>query len=82
MDCARYIERNPLRAQLVEHPEDYKWSSFLCYAVGRKNVIIKELNPLYLQLAQSDAERCSIYRDYMLEERPYELLVDKGVGIE
>ncbi len=24
---ARYIERNPVRAKIVEHPEDYLWSS-------------------------------------------------------
>jgi putative transposase len=24
---ARYIERNPVRAKIVEHPEDYPWSS-------------------------------------------------------
>ena len=25
----RYIEANPLRAKLVEHPEDWRWSSFV-----------------------------------------------------
>lgn len=27
----RYIHRNPVRAQMVMHPKDYKWSSYLAY---------------------------------------------------
>lgn len=26
--CARYIELNPVRAGLVQHPKDYRWSSY------------------------------------------------------
>ncbi|MDB6145130.1 MAG: transposase [Pseudomonas sp.] len=26
--CSRYIELNPVRAGMVEHPQDYLWSSF------------------------------------------------------
>ncbi len=26
--CARYIELNPVRAKMVEHPKDYPWSSY------------------------------------------------------
>lgn len=28
LTCSRYIELNPVRAGLVEHPQDYPWSSF------------------------------------------------------
>ena len=28
LECGRYIERNPVRAGLVENPGDYPWSSF------------------------------------------------------
>ena len=28
LNCCRYIELNPLRAGIVDHPGDYKWSSF------------------------------------------------------
>ena len=27
LDCQLYVELNPVRAGLVEHPEDYRWSS-------------------------------------------------------
>ncbi len=30
----RYIHRNPVKAGLCEHPEDWEWSSFRHYATG------------------------------------------------
>ena len=81
LDCARYIERNPIRAGVVKDPEEYQWSSYKRYALGQKDDIITELNPLYMHLASNDAERQRIYKEYVNEERPYELLVDKGLGI-
>ena len=30
----RYIRSNPVKRGLCEHPEDWKWSSFLHYATG------------------------------------------------
>jgi len=30
--CYRYIELNPVAAGMVEHPGDYRWSSFTCNA--------------------------------------------------
>lgn len=82
LDCARYIERNPVRAAMVLDPGKYQWSSYKRYAFGQKDDIITELNPLYTQLASIDAERQRIYKEYVIEERPYELLVSKGLGIE
>jgi len=32
-----YIHRNPLRARMVNRLAEYKWSSYLCYAYGKKN---------------------------------------------
>ena len=28
LSCYRYIELNPVRANMVEHPADYRWSSY------------------------------------------------------
>ena len=28
MSCMRYIELNPVRANMVKHPRDYRWSSY------------------------------------------------------
>ena len=39
--CYRYIELNPVRANIVEHPADYPWSSFRANAQGAKDVLIR-----------------------------------------
>jgi len=35
-ELSRYIHLNPVRAKLVETPEEYKWSSYQCY-IGKEN---------------------------------------------
>jgi REP-associated tyrosine transposase len=37
--CGRYIERNPLRAGMVENPGEYRWSSFPVHADGLQDGI-------------------------------------------
>jgi len=38
--CQRYIELNPVRAGIVAHPGDYRWSSFRAHAQGRVNALL------------------------------------------
>lgn len=76
LDCARYIERNPLRAKIVDNLFTYPWSSFLFYAKGLPNDIIGKVNPVYLELAQDRERRQQIYQERVLEERPYEHIID------
>ena len=38
--CHRYIEMNPVRANMVEHPRDYVWSSYVTNAEGKANPLI------------------------------------------
>jgi putative transposase len=59
-----YIERNPLKAGLVNHPSEYKWSSYNIYAHGVKDSLI-DLSPYYNSLSHNGMERCKIYRDIM-----------------
>jgi putative transposase len=35
----RYMHRNPVKRGLVAKPKDWKWSSFLHYATGKKGVV-------------------------------------------
>ena len=81
LECARYIERNPVRANFVTYPGDYRWSSFSLYAHGEKNDIIKEEDPLYLQLSEIASERQRLYKEYLLQERAYEHVIDQGLRI-
>ncbi|MFH0352562.1 MAG: transposase, partial [Chromatiales bacterium] len=40
LSCYRYIELNPVRAQMVRHPRDYAWSGYRCHAEGREDPLI------------------------------------------
>ena len=77
LDCARYIERNPLRANLVENLSDYPWSSFHFYAAGKQDEIIQEVNPLYLELAPAKEIRQQQYLDFIAKPRAFEDIIDK-----
>jgi len=77
LECARYIERNPVRAKITSNILDYPWSSFSFYARGIDNGIIKTIDPLYPDLAKTELERKQRYQNHVLEERPYEDIVDK-----
>lgn len=76
LECGRYIERNPLRAEIVKDLSQYYWSSYNFYAKSRPDDIITE-NPLYKDMGKTSEERQCHYCDYTLEARPYEKIVDK-----
>ncbi|MFC1807077.1 transposase [Candidatus Omnitrophota bacterium] len=59
--CARYVELNPVRAELVKNPEDYRYSSYKAYAYGYKNDIIT-YDPIYLELGNTNKKRQIAYR--------------------
>ncbi len=80
MECGRYIERNPLRANMVGNLTEYYFSSFNCYSKNRKDDIVT-LNPLYEALSNDPKERMRLYNAYVLEERPYERIIDKEFKI-
>ncbi len=81
LECNRYIERNPLRAELVADLTGYPWSSFSYYAMGAKDDIITLPNPMYLGLGASALVRQGEYKKYIYQERPYDLIVDKAFRI-
>jgi len=56
----RYLDRNPVRAGLVEDPSLYPWSSCAAYARGRTDPLIS-LHPSYLALSDSAEERERLY---------------------
>ena len=59
--CHRYIDMNPVRAGLVEHPSDYAWSSHRFYACGEVNELITAHSAL-LELGIDDATRRLSYQ--------------------
>src|SRR3989338_3874695 len=80
MECGRYIERNPLRANLVADLSDYYFSSYNYYARGRKDDIITP-GLCYIALSAEPKERMGLYKEYVLQKRPYETILDKGLKI-
>ena len=58
----RYIELNPIRAAMVEHPGDYKWSSYPANAQGDPCPLI-EAHPLYNGLGDTVESRRIAYRE-------------------
>lgn len=56
--CCRYIELNPVRARMVAHPADYRWSSYRAHAHGAADALVSD-RPLYhaLGAAQQSAGR-------------------------
>lgn len=60
--CQRYIELNPVRANMVEHPADYRWSSYRANAQGEPSDLISQ-HEVYARLGLNDADRFSAYRE-------------------
>jgi putative transposase len=76
LECGRYIERNPLRAGMVQRLDDYRWSSYVYYANGKPDDLI-EPNPYYEQMGFNPEERQSNYRDFVRLENPYSGIIDQ-----
>jgi len=50
--CYRYIEMNPIRAGMVEHPAEYRWSSYRANAQGEFSAL-RCPHPLYEALGRA-----------------------------
>lgn len=60
--CQRYIELNPVRAGMVEHPADYPWSSYRANGEGEASPLI-QAHGLYSALGQDASLRQAAYRE-------------------
>jgi putative transposase len=69
LTCMRYIEMNPVRAAMVEHPADYPWSSYRTNAQGHPDPLVTP-NELYRRLDRSDEQRQSAYRQLFRSQIP------------
>ena len=61
LGCARYVERNPVRAGLCSRPREYPWSSAAAHLAGKDDVLVKT-KPL-LKLVPSWAKHLSADTD-------------------
>jgi putative transposase len=59
--CSRYIERNPVRAGIVDDPGAYQWSSYRRNAFGENDGVVTP-HPLYTSLGADSDTRRIVYR--------------------
>ena len=61
LTCHRYIELNLVRANMINHPREYPWSSYRANAEGWESSLLTP-HPEYRRLGQSEFERQTAYQ--------------------
>ncbi len=75
-----YIDLNPVRANMVEKPEDYRWSSIGYHAqTGNRNSFLSTDLGLMGYNDMNEKERFADYREYLYEKGGLE--TEKGASI-
>ena len=67
VQCGKYIELNPVRANLVEKPEDYRYSSYKYYAQGILNKLITP-DFIYEEMGKTCAKRQEQYKKLIIDQ--------------
>lgn len=62
LGCYRYIELNPVRAGMVEHPGEYQWSSYRANAQGEASSVLRP-HESYRRLGTDEQARHTAYRE-------------------
>jgi len=60
--CQRYIEFNPVRAGMVSHPAECRWSSYRANALYEPDPLVTPL-ALYTSLGRTAPDRANAYRE-------------------
>jgi len=71
----RYIELNPVRVNIVEHPSEYKWSSYHANANNEAEDLIAN-HPIYIDLSSMLEERLHAYLELFCNHLDYDTLHD------
>lgn len=73
--CQRYIELNPLRADMTDDPAHYRWSSYRANGLGQPDALLTP-HDLYLALDGDARLRQANYRALFRSELEREALAD------
>jgi putative transposase len=73
--CMWYIELNPIRANMVSHPGEYRWSSYGANAVGRPDPLIQP-HPVYQSISADDEQCRHGYRELLRMHMDHEQIHD------
>jgi len=60
LQCYRYIEMNPVAANMVDDPAEYAWSSYQCNALGKQSSLLSA-HAEYMKLGRVPEDRCHAY---------------------
>jgi len=78
--CQRYIELNPVRANMVNDPAHYRWSSYRTNGLGQTDPLLTP-HEVYLSLGQSEVERMEAYRALFRSELDADAIGDIRVAL-
>lgn len=73
LTCMRYIELNPLRANMVRSPGQYRWSSYRCNGQGKEDELITP-HAIYMSLGKTEASRLTAYKELFKAHLDKEML--------
>ena len=86
LEVYRYIELNPVRAEMVTEPSEYRWSSYQINALGKVSNLCTP-HPEYLALGLESLVRRKNYRALFIHRVDGELLeeiranTNKGLAV-
>ena len=80
LTCMRYIELNPVRANMVNDPAQYRWSSYRHNGLGQADERITP-HPLYVSLGKDEDSRLAEYRGLFRSELDEAALADIRVAL-
>ena len=66
LEVMRYMDLNPVRAEIVKRPEEYEWTSYHRCAKGRSDNLV-DFHELYENLGEGDRDRQREYRKFVKE---------------
>lgn len=78
LECGRYIERNPVKAKMVNEASEYAFSSYRFYAYGEADPML-DCSPAFLALAVNPIARRELYAAYVNSVRVQEEMMERGL---
>jgi putative transposase len=66
LHCGKYIELNPVRAGMVNLPDEYAFSSYRHYALGYPDAVISD-SPAFIDLAEDCDKRKQRYIAFVVD---------------
>ena len=74
LSCGRYLERNPVAANLVQDAWQYRWSSCRAYALGVNDPLLAS-NPWYEQWSPDPTRRQVLWQEFVRGPDPKEEVI-------